>query len=308
MSLIGHGFGGIVRYQVWMEEPSLRSSRLALAGGIAAAVIIAGGGFLFGRVTSERTEVVIAPVPIASTRPQATPSPEPRGILGRADLIALAASATDRFAAGGDPGEATRDADGRRFELRLPFGCNGPAEADSKAAMRWRYDAEARALRIHAAPVSWRAEDWWSTAPEGIEGVEGFWLMRPWTGSDSCPATSDRPSATGAEAVTLPGQTLAIGQILSLEGTRRGRRNGQPYEAVVRVPADELDTSKGFRLRIIGRVVAAPNGGTVRCQQPAGAEQRPICLIATAFEQVSVENAATGDVVATWDAQGSAAN
>ena len=30
---------------------------------------------------------------------------------------------------------------GRRFDVVIPFGCGGPATAESKASMRWRYDA-----------------------------------------------------------------------------------------------------------------------------------------------------------------------
>lgn len=45
-----------------------------------------------------------------------------------------------------------------------------------------------------------------------------------------------------------------------------------------------------------------PGGsGPARCQQPAGAEQRPICLIGVTFDAVAIENGASGDTVATWD-------
>lgn len=67
-------------------------------------------------------------------------------------------------------------------------------------------------------------------------------------------------------------------------------------------PKEELDTSQGFRLRLTGRIAVMPGGsGPVRCQQPAGAEQRPICLIGVTFDAVAIENGASGDTVATWD-------
>lgn len=289
-----------------MEEPSARASRLALAGALAAALIVGGAGFLLGRGTSERTQVVVAP-PVAAPAPVPTPEPEPalRGALGRADLIALAAAAADAAAAGRDPGNEIAAADGRRFEVRLPFGCAGPAGEDSNAAMRWRYDTEDQALRIHVAPVTWTAQDWWAgEAAGGVEAVEGFWITRPWTSSEACPSGGDRPAATGAEPVTLPGQTLALGQIFFADGARSGRRDGEAYETVVRVPEDALDASDGFRLRLSGRIARTRGAGPVRCRQPAGPEQRPICLVSVVLDEVAVENPATAATLATWSVSG----
>ena len=299
--LKGSGARGRICYQVLMEEPSLHRSRIALAGGLAAAILVGGAGFLIGRGTTERAPVVVAPAPVT---PLATVTPEPppeRGVLGRPELIALAAAAADAAAAGRDPAAAIGEAEGRRFELRLPFGCNGPAGEASTAAMRWRYDAEDNALRLHVAPAVWAADDWWaSSAPSGIEAIEGFWIMRPWTSGEACPPGGDRPAAVGVDPVTLPGQTLAIGQIFSAEGARGGRRDGKAYEAVVRVPKDELDTSGGFRLRVSGRIARIANAGAVRCQQPAGPEQRPICLVGVVMDEVAIENPANGETLATW--------
>ena len=283
-----------------MEEPSPRSSRLALAGALLAAIVVGGAGFLLGRVTTERAPVVTPPSAVA---PVAEPEPEPAlsGIFGRADLIALAAAAADAAAAGRDGGPKIARADGRRFEMRLPFGCNGQAAENSDAAMRWRYDAKAGALRISVDPVVWTAQDWWpADAANGVEAVEGFWIARPWTSNEACPAGGDRPAAAGPEPVTLPGQTLALGQVFLTEGARGGRRDGKPYEAVVRIQESELKAEEGFRLRISGRIVRMGGIGPVRCRQPAGPEQRPICLVSVVMDEVAVENPATGETLATW--------
>ena len=284
-----------------MDEPSPRSSRIALAGGLAAALLVGGTGFLVGRVTTERTPVVVAPAPVATPAP-APPEPAPlisAGVLGRADLITLATLAADAAAAGRDPDAVLREAAGRRFELRLPFGCGGPAGEASTAAMRWRYDEESSALRLHVAPVRWSAADWWREAPSGAQAVEGFWIMRPWTSTEDCP-DGDRPVPTGTEPVTLPGQTLAIGEVIPARDGAGGGRDEEPYQTVLRVPPDELDASAGFRVRVTGRIARLPDGDTVRCQQPAGPEQRPICLIGVVMDEVAIENPATGQTVATW--------
>lgn len=286
-------------YQVPMEEPSPRGSRLALAGALLAAIAVGGAGFLLGRGTSERPPAVVTS-PVTAPAPKPEPEPVLSGAMGRAGLVELAAAAADAAAAGRDPGPEIAQADGRRFELRLPFGCTGPAGEDATGPMRWRYDSKAQALRIFVDPIAWTAQDWWpADAAGGVEAIEGFWIARPWTSSEACPEGSAQPAAAGPEPVTLPGQTLALGQIFVADGGRGGRRDGKPYEAVVRVAEDRFDASAGFRLRISGRIVRAAGGGPVRCRQP-GPEQRPICLVSVVMDEVAVENPASGETLATW--------
>ena len=287
-------------YQVPMKEPSPRSSRLVLAGALLAAIAVGGAGFLLGRAATERAPVAVSP-PAAVPAPRPAPEPVLSGALGRAGLIALAASAADAVAAGLEPGSEVAQADGRRFELRLPFGCGGPASESSREAMRWRYDREAGALRIHVTPATWTAQDWWpADSAGGVEAIQGFWIERPWTSSETCPGGGDRPVAAGPEPVTLPGQSLAIGQLFLGGGGRGGRRDGKPYEAVVRVEESDLKTQQGFRLRIGGRIARTPGGGPVSCRQPAGPEQRPICLVSVVMDEIAIENPATGEILATW--------
>lgn len=280
-----------------------------LAGVLASAILVGGAGFLLGRETAEPKQVVTAP-PAAKPSPTPTPASAPAlpSVLGRADIIALANAAADA-GVGGAPAGKVATLDGRRFELRLPFGCHGAAREGSNAAMRWRYDAQSQALRIHVRPVSWTAADWWADGEAaGMEAVEGFWIRRPWTSSEACPAAGARPAALGIDPVMLPGQTLAVGQVFYAEGARGGKRNGEPYETVIRVPEDQLDTSSGFRLRISGRIARAADARTVRCRQPAGAEQRPICLVSVVIDEVGIENPASGKTLAVWSlgAQGEA--
>ncbi|MGA9582412.1 MAG: hypothetical protein WBR13_10640 [Allosphingosinicella sp.] len=286
-----------------MEEPSPRSSRLALAGALAAAIAVGGAGFLLGRAAQERPPAPVAP-PVA---PPPTPEPEPvlSGLLDRADLLALAAEAADAAAAGRDPGPEVARADGRRFELRLPFGCAGPAAGDSAAPMRWRYDSKAEALRISVDPVAWTANDWWpADSANGVEAIEGFWVDRPWTSSEACPEAGDPPAEAGAAEASEPAapteRTLALGQLFFAESGRGGRRNGKPYQAVVRVAGDQLDSSAGFRLRIAGRIARAGDVGPVRCRRPTGPARRPTCLVSVVMDEVTVENAANGETLATW--------
>ncbi len=288
-----------------MTEPSLRTSRLALAGGLAAALAVGGGGFLVGRGTSERVVAADVRRPVTPPLPATEPTPAPDDpasrVLGRAELIALAAAAADTTAAGRPLPPEVAVAEGARFELRLPFGCTGPAAEGSDAGMRWRYNADDGALRLHVAPVTWSARDWWPTDPvPAIDSIEGFWIARPWTASEACPASAPA-GATGTEAVTLPGQTLAVAQFFVADDTRQGRRDAKPYETVQRIAADAVRGEGGFALRITGRIASVPGGGPVLCRQPAGSEQRPICIVAITPDEIAIENPATGATIATWN-------
>ncbi|MFD1951235.1 hypothetical protein ACFSGX_10715 [Sphingomonas arantia] len=287
-----------------MREPSPRASRLVIAAGIVAVAVVGGGGFLLGQRTTNPRPVAAVAAPVAIPAP-AAPDDDAGRTLGRADLIALAATAADATARGTAMPATFRGMVGRSFSIALPFGCGGPATEESDAAMRWTYDAAAGALRIHVAPLAWSPADWWPrAAPADVEAIEGFWIARPWTNSETCPAAQDPVAATGAEPVTLPGQTLAVGQIFGPDSDRQARREGTPYTAVLRMAPDTVRAEQGFRVRLTGRIAATPDGAPVVCQQAGGAEQRPACLVATSLDAITIENGATGATLATWPANG----
>jgi len=282
-----------------MQEPSLRTSRLAIAAGIMAAIAVGGAGFLLGRATAPDPEAS-DPVVTETPAPPPSPTPEPVRILGRADIIALAEEATDALVAGEPVPTEVREAVDRRFELAVPFGCAGAAGEESAAPLRWRYDREEEALRLHVAAASWAAADWGLSQAAGIEAIEGFWIARPWSSSGDCPQRAGQARATGMEPVTLPGQTLAVAQFFA-DGTRReALRDGRPFESVQRVPREEFAAPRGFRLLLSGRIDRVPGGGPVRCIQPAGIDQRPICVVAVTLDEVRIENPATDELLARW--------
>lgn len=273
-----------------MQEPSIRTSRLAIAGGLAAAIVFGGAGFLIGRTTAPRP----APAPVETAEPVPTPTSD---VLRRADLIALAQAASDALASGDAGSGRTAPAAGQRFDLVLPFGCAGPSKIGP--AMRWQYDDASETLRITVEPTSWTASQWQLDQPARFEAAEGFWISRPWSSSEACPRDSV-PVPPDSEAITLPGQTLAIAQVFTDGDNRNARRNGRPFEVVKRVPRAAFDPTRGFRLRIAGRIERVPGDGPVRCVQPAGAQQRPLCLIAARMDEVAIENPASGEVIGAW--------
>src|SRR3546814_16945435 len=82
------GANGQICYQVSMHEPSLRTSRKVIAGGVGAAIALAGTGFFLCRMTVSDAE----PSSVAQPAPVARPSPptiEAPRLASRAELLAL---------------------------------------------------------------------------------------------------------------------------------------------------------------------------------------------------------------------------
>lgn len=270
-----------------------------LAGGALAALALAAGGFLLGRATLGDPPPAPAPSGPPLAKVEAPPPPVVEPVLGRADLIRAAAAAADSFTAGRPAGAGNLV--GRRFELRLPFGCAGPQPDD--APLRWRYDDDAEVLRLHAEPAQFSVEEWLGPeAREGIEAVEGFWIERPWTSSEDCPApvAAASPETESEATEAAPAPTLGIAQIFTAQGSRQGRRNGQAYEAVVRKSADAIDVTRGLRLRLSGRIAAAAAPRPILCRA-ADPAHAPRCLILAELSEVAIENPANGETLAQWD-------
>jgi hypothetical protein len=281
-----------------MQEPSLSSSRLAIAGSFIAAILLAGGGFLIGRATLPVAETM-EPKQVSQPTAPPTPAVETLGVFSRTDIIAIGRGAADALASGLPlPPEAT-DVAGRRFDLVLPFGCDGSASPDSAVPMRWSYDAEQQTLRIHVAPTQWESGGWGLSQADGkARGMAGFWVSHPWTTAERCPHSTD-VSVPESQPATVPEQTLAIAQLLP-DGADGERPKGRPYAIVKRMPRESFAPEQGFRLRLAGRIDRFPNGQSVQCVQPLGIEQRPTCLVAISFDEVRIENPLDGEVLGTW--------
>lgn len=229
-----------------------------------------------------------------------TPAPAVTPPLGRRELLEAVASAVDAFAAGsaGSPGNA--ELVGRRFEVRIPFGCYGASPEDGGAALRWQYDPEEEVLRISAAPEVWTSVPWIrSFAGETVEAVEGFWVTRPWSSAESCPTPEARSLVP--PILPVPSEAVGLAQFFEAGASRVPRRGGQPYQIVKTMPLEALQATEGFRLVLSGRIGALSNGQPVGCHSP-GAELRPVCLVAVEFDRVAIENPLSGDLLAEWDA------
>lgn len=287
-----------------MREPSARTSRLAIAAGLAAFIAIGAGGFLLGRATAPKAPPP-APAPVAVIPPPIPVLPQSPRLWGRAEIADLARRAADALSSGKPLPNDIAGAVGQRFELSLPFGCSGEADKDSAAPMRWRYDEAAGVLRVHAMPVAWKAADF--ELPPGGDGydAEGFWMERPWSTSDECPAAPRTASPDQQAPAPAPDQTLALAQFGQNDGNDLWRQ-GRPFEKVLRLAPEDFAPSRGLRLRLIGRIEQVPGNGPIHCVQPAGVEQRPACVLAISLREVRMEMPGADAPLAIWENRGAA--
>jgi len=261
--------------------------------------LVIAAAFAAGALLTWATVRSPAPEPAAQPSRLAPPPPLPQAVppLGRADLIAAARTATAAYAAGAPADQAALV--GRRFEVRIPFGCSGPQAEPAGAQAWWNYDSAKQTLTLAARPVDWTAA---SPVPvvagADVEAVEGFWLPRPWTDAETCPPRPAGPLAAPARLVPPTPQTLGVASVFRAGGSRVLRRGARPYEVVRKVSPQDLAAVREFHLVLSGRVAAIGDGQPVACRAET-ADQRPVCLVAVEFDRVAFEDAA-GDTLTEW--------
>lgn len=220
--------------------------------------------------------------------------PTPVAALDRAALLAAVAQAASAHAAGLDDRQRQADLAGRRFTLKIRFGCGGSTDADG--ALGWSYDEAEQRLGIRAVPDIDLAAAGVEPSSEGpVEAVEGFWIPQPWLLTDACPV---QPEV--AAAVSSP-PTVGIAHYFTAEDSRVQRRAKRSYEIVRRADPAILPPAGGFNLVLEGRLRPWPEAGVIRCSG-AGVAGRPVCIVSAEFDRVAFENPTTGMTVAQWGA------
>jgi len=259
--------------------------------------------------TRRRLAVTLFALALAACQPRerSTPAPQPAPkapaapvlpaappVLGRAELLRIVADAADAAAAGRDYPAAARGLEGRRFALRLPFGCQGPAP-EAEPRLGYSLDAKRGTLRLTAHPQVWTDAGWARALVGGaeVESIEGFWLARPWTSSEACP-----PLPAVAAAAPAAPQTVGLAQAFAEGGSRLLRRGDRPYEATVKLEDGQPAGAGGFRLALEGRIAAGADGRAVGCLS-GHPDQRPVCLVRVELERVAFEDPA-GATLAEW--------
>ena len=244
------------------------------------------------------------------------PLPDPP--MDRAGLLQAVARAASAVALGQSDRDQQRSLDGRRFEVRIRFGCASTPAKAAGGPFSVRFDEEDRVLRIRAAPDLTLEEPWIATrAGETVEAVEGFWMRRPWLLSDGCPArpapltnqgNEEQPSAEPPEqkepAEEEDGpppiqQRVGLAQFFTEADPRTGRRDGRAFEATKVLAADEQPSAEGYNLVLSGRLKRLPDGNVVACHLVTP-DLPPECVVSAEFDQVWVERPGSKARIAEW--------
>lgn len=224
--------------------------------------------------------------------------PVPPPPLDRAALLAAAASAADAVASGSAMPQSNAQLVGRSFILRMPFGCAGELTDETKDAWAgWSFNPKSRALRLSARANNLADTDWVKTLATDMkfDAVEGFWIRRPWTSADQCPAEGGALTDVGVPQ----GQRLGIAQFYSPDGPRTLRRGDRPYSSTVKLPEGEMPSARGYQLQLEGKVSGFADGQPVHCFQQ-DASVAPRCLIAVQFERVAFVAPDKPEPIVAW--------
>lgn len=291
-----------------MTDGNSRGSarKLSFVGPLAIAVIVVAIVAIAWLMQSKTSGVGEAPVHKSEPTPSASTTEAPPPLIpvapppiARQDLIARANSEAASLASG-TPSDTSDPLLGRRFVLRLPFGCGGPLAFGGDGQASAQYDVEQRTIRLVARPSDFTQLQLVQSSPdaEGIELAEGFWILRPWKLTDGCPQRRDTPAPAAPTPPAAP--TLGLTQLFEPGGSRLLRRGGRPYEFVRKAPeADPSLLTHSYRLVLEGRMADFGGGSTIRCWSES-ADHRPICLYAVRLERVAFEDGESGQLLAEW--------
>ncbi len=242
---------------------------------------------------------------------QPTPLPVVESPIDRERLLTSVARAASAYAAGADNSEADRALDGRRFEIRLRFGCGQGTTGDVSG---WTVDESGKTLRLKAVPdLSFDDPLVRRLAGrEGVEAVEGFWLKRPWMMTAACPAPraseakvppqKDQPADPPIEEerqIVPRAPRVGIAQFFTATDSRTRRRSARPYESVKPLEEGSELGVAGFNLILSGRLTAGPAGRVIACES-ASIDTWPDCIIFADIDQVRMERPETREVIAEW--------
>jgi hypothetical protein len=239
----------------------------------------------------------------------AEPLPVVEAPYNRARMLLTVVRAASAHAAGLDDSGVQRMLDGKQFEVRLRFGCDGQGPVENHG---WSVDPDGKTLRLRAVPtLSLEDEAVRDVATENVEAAEGFWLNRPWLLQAACPVdrsaarslaesgSSPNSAPEEQEVKTAANQRVGLAQFFGAEDSRTRQRLGQPFEAVVQLDEGQKIGDQGFDLVVSGRLRARNDGRVILC---SGIDRNrpPDCIVSASIDRVRIEDPAEKAILAEW--------
>lgn len=252
----------------------------------------------------------------SDSAPKAASLPPVDPPLDRQALLLAASQAASNYALNKDDSETQKKLDGKRFAIRLRFGCGGRGSKAANAPRSWSFDEKRRVLSFKVE-LDVDLEQWPVAVPAdaSIEAVEGFWIERPWMLQAGCPrvvpaqvtgetvATDQRAkradSPQAAPEMPSLSATVGIAQFFLDTEARTHRREHRAYETT-KVLAEGVSPSReGYDLVVAGRLRRLTDGRVIVCriEEPG---LSPSCLVSIQLDNVSIEAPGSGGTVATW--------
>lgn len=277
-----------------------------LAIGLVIACLAVLGLLLWRSHQDQAAKRAAAPPP--ATAP-ATPAPPPAQaaleppapiLAGRGDILAAAADAAALQAEPVGMPAPAGGLVGRRFRLRLPFGCAGASATEPAQGSYFTVDPGAETMRIVIRPETWTGSPLVSAPGEEPqpEAVAGFWVSRPWLRSEACPRASADPLA--AEAARPSPETVGLAVFYEAGASRAARGDAATYQTVVNLEPGRGPPTDGLRLVLEGRVTGFEGGRAFRCRSNHP-DQRPVCIARVQIDSLAVESPGGRGPLATWE-------
>lgn len=233
--------------------------------------------------------------------PPALPVPEPP--MSREEMLMAVIRASSAASAGTDDREAQAELPGKRFALRVRFGCEGQS---IEGPRRWSYDEGNGTLRVLVQPEHGSGQA--SGADAGSE-ANLYTVNRPWMMDAACPASvgpappADAGEGAGngvgpvAAAPTEAGGKVTLVQRFGEEESRASRLPAE-FRLVKRV-SPEVRPTQGLDFVLLGRLTEGPDGRVIACSAPPG-DGRPDCLVSVAIDSARVQEPVSGEVLSSW--------
>jgi hypothetical protein len=249
-----------------------------------------------GNEPAERPMVATSDAVTSNASPVLALEPARRG-----DILAAVSAAADAIASGRPLPQSNLALTDRNFDVRLPFGC---ADLPAPGSGQWSIDTESNILRATFKPEHWTNDPRFQSLVDGPlpDAVEGFWIDRPWTTVEECPAQPEGPKAMGTAPAEMPliaPQSVAIAQFFDASSSRITQRRNRPYTYTGQVPPSVRAPGASMQLHLSGRVSGFADGQPIHClaQNPW---IPPLCVLAVELDSAAFKLSGSDESLVEW--------